>query len=118
MVVVVMAQGLQIFYIWSKFAKRGSYFFSSLLFCHLMSILSSSSFFFDIYVLLGKFKTKLSVFNLWVGPSTSRFCMSVCPSKKLSKNVKTRQKGSKHVSKVSKHVKKDDLFSVMTVLPC
>ena len=51
MVVVVMAQGLQIFYIWSKFAIRGSYFFSSLLFCHFMSILSSS--FFDIHVLLG-----------------------------------------------------------------
>ena len=52
MVVVVMAQGLQIVYIWSKFAERGLYFLRSVRLSHFMSIISS---FFDIYVLNSQF---------------------------------------------------------------
>ena len=69
MVVVVMAQGLQIVYIWSKFAERGLYFLRSVRLSHFMSIISS---FFDIYVLNSQFQCSLLAWatkQFWLGAS-------------------------------------------------
>ena len=53
-------------------------------------------------------------FKLRAGASTSRFCMSVCPSVG-QKNVKTVKKVSKYVKKRVKMCQKDVLVSIMTV---